>query len=107
VQQGRAAPCNPPRKIPSHHVQGSLAITIACGFALLAAPAKSIRIDYTTDLFNPLPRNGCEFIGTVQRKVFSARHAGLWSGGMGTVSDDIWCCELLDEDQEGGAAVVA
>jgi hypothetical protein len=27
--------------------------------------------------------------GTVQRTVFSARHAGLWSGGMGTVSDDI------------------
>lgn len=27
--------------------------------------------------------------GTVQRRVFSARHAGLWSGGMGTVSDDI------------------
>jgi hypothetical protein len=29
------------------------------------------------------------FIGTVQPTVFSARHAGLWSGGMGTVSDDI------------------
>ena len=27
--------------------------------------------------------------GTVQRTVFSARHAGLWSGGMGAVSDDI------------------
>jgi hypothetical protein len=27
--------------------------------------------------------------GTVQRRVFSARHAGLRSGGMGTVSDDI------------------
>jgi hypothetical protein len=30
-----------------------------------------------------------EALGTVQRTVFSARHAGLWSGGMGTVSDDI------------------
>jgi hypothetical protein len=27
--------------------------------------------------------------GTVQRTVFAARHAGLWSGGMGTVSDGI------------------
>jgi len=27
--------------------------------------------------------------GTVPRSVFPARHAGLRSGGMGTVSDDI------------------
>jgi membrane-associated protein len=31
--------------------------------------------------------------GTVQRTVFPARHAGLRSGGMGTVSDEIGCCE--------------
>ncbi|WP_305080982.1 recombinase family protein [Pseudonocardia sp. WMMC193] len=31
--------------------------------------------------------------GTVSRSVFSARHAGLGSGGMGTVSDDIGSCE--------------
>ena len=31
--------------------------------------------------------------GTVDQTVFSARHAGLWSGGMGTVSDDIGPCE--------------
>jgi len=31
--------------------------------------------------------------GTVDQTVFSARHAGLRSGGMGTVSDDIGPCE--------------
>ena len=31
--------------------------------------------------------------GTVDQTVFSARHAGLRSGGMGTVSDDIRRCE--------------
>jgi hypothetical protein len=31
--------------------------------------------------------------GTVDQTVFSARHAGLRSGGMGTVSDDIGRCE--------------
>jgi hypothetical protein len=31
--------------------------------------------------------------GTVPRSVFPARHAGLRSGGMGTVSDDIGACE--------------
>jgi hypothetical protein len=39
-------------------------------------------------------------IGTVQRTVFPARHAGLRSGGMGTVSDDIGCCECTQERQE-------
>jgi hypothetical protein len=38
--------------------------------------------------------------GTVQRTVFLARHAGLRSGGMGTVSDDIGCCECTQERQE-------
>ncbi len=32
-------------------------------------------------------------LGTVSRSVFLARHAGLRSGGMGTVSDDIWGCD--------------
>ncbi|MEV5303495.1 DNRLRE domain-containing protein [Amycolatopsis methanolica] len=31
--------------------------------------------------------------GTVSRSVFLARHAGLRSGGMGAVSDDIWGCD--------------
>ena len=31
--------------------------------------------------------------GTVDQTVFSARHAGPRSGGMGTVSDDIGRCE--------------
>jgi len=35
--------------------------------------------------------------GTVHRTVFPARHAGLRSGGMGTVSDDIGCCESAQE----------
>jgi hypothetical protein len=44
---------------------------------------------WALDVFpeDPVPLN--DFLGTVQRTVFSARHAGLWSGGMGTVSDDI------------------
>jgi hypothetical protein len=36
---------------------------------------------------------------TVPRTVFSARHAGLRSGGMGTVSDDIERCESTEEDR--------
>jgi 2-polyprenyl-6-methoxyphenol hydroxylase-like FAD-dependent oxidoreductase len=35
--------------------------------------------------------------GTVPRSVFPARHAGLRSGGMGTVSDDIGPCESTQE----------
>jgi hypothetical protein len=38
-------------------------------------------------LGQPVP--GVRLDGTVQRTVFPARHAGLRSGGMGTVSDDI------------------
>jgi hypothetical protein len=37
---------------------------------------------------------------TVQRTVFPARHAGLRSGGMGTVSDDIGCYESAQEGRE-------
>jgi hypothetical protein len=37
--------------------------------------------------------------GTVPGAVFSARHAGLRSGGMGTVSDDIERCESTEEDR--------
>ncbi|WP_240325331.1 hypothetical protein [Amycolatopsis thermalba] len=38
--------------------------------------------------------SGCGAVwGTVSRSVFLARHAGLRSGGMGTVSDDIWGCD--------------
>jgi hypothetical protein len=35
----------------------------------------------------------------VPRTVFSARHAGLRSGEMGTVSDDIERCESTEEDR--------
>ncbi|MFC5098925.1 hypothetical protein [Amycolatopsis plumensis] len=35
--------------------------------------------------------------GTVSGSVFPARHAGLRSGGMGTVSDDIGPCESTQE----------
>ena len=35
--------------------------------------------------------------GTVPRSVFPARHAGLRSGGMGSVSDDIGSCEFTQE----------
>ncbi len=38
-------------------------------------------------------RDGGRDGGTVPRSVFPARHAGLRSGGMGTVSDDIGPCE--------------
>jgi hypothetical protein len=43
---------------------------------------------YLAELLTELGRRK-EAEGTVQRRVFSARHAGLRSGGMGTVSDDI------------------
>jgi hypothetical protein len=36
--------------------------------------------------------------GTVPQTVFLARHAGLRSGGMGTVSDDIEYHESTEED---------
>jgi branched-chain amino acid transport system ATP-binding protein len=39
-------------------------------------------------------------LGTVQGTVFPARQAGLRSGGMGTVSDDIGCCESTQEGQQ-------
>ena len=39
------------------------------------------------------PYSTGESSGTVDQTVFSARHAGLRSGGMGTVSDDIGRCE--------------
>ncbi len=38
-------------------------------------------------------------VGTLPGAVFSARHAGLRSGGMGTVSDDIERCESMAEDR--------
>jgi hypothetical protein len=34
-------------------------------------------------LGRPRPHAARMIMGTVQRRVFSARHAGLWSGGMG------------------------
>jgi hypothetical protein len=37
--------------------------------------------------------------GTVPQTVFPARHAGPWSGGMGTVSDDIEFRESTEEDR--------
>src|SRR4051812_35422363 len=37
-------------------------------------------------------------LGTVPQTVFLARHAGLRSGGMGTVSDDIEYHESTEED---------
>ena len=39
------------------------------------------------------PQGGTPYLGAVDQTVFSARHAGLRSGGMGTVSDDIGRCE--------------
>ncbi len=46
--------------------------------------------------------------GTVDQTVFPARHAGVKSGGMGTVSDDIgWHERLNHREQHVGAAVVA
>jgi hypothetical protein len=53
------------------------------------------------------------FLGPVQRTVVSARHAGLRSDGMGTVSDDIGPCEPrkteteLSPEQAAAAAMVA
>lgn len=38
-------------------------------------------------------------VGTVPGAVFPARHAGLRSGGMNTVSDDIERCESTEEDR--------
>jgi len=45
--------------------------------------------------------------GTVQRTVFSARHAGLGSDGMGTVSDDIGRYESTEERDQDRASAVA
>ena len=44
----------------------------------------------------PARREGLN--GTVPGKVFPARHAGLRSGEMGTVRDDIERCESTKED---------
>src|ERR1700712_1736603 len=44
--------------------------------------------------------------GTAANSV-STRHAGVESGGMGTVSNDIGCCEPTEERIQVGAAVVA
>ena len=46
------------------------------------------------------PKPSTSFKGTVQRTVFPARHAGLRSGGMGTVSDGIGCYESAQEGHE-------
>ena len=43
------------------------------------------------------PSFSAPWMGAVPRSVFPARHAGLRSGGMGTVSDDIGSCESTQE----------
>ncbi len=60
---------------------------------LIAAPIGIVGLDVRTRLLDS------PAVGTMPGAVFSARHAGLRSGGMGTVSDDIERCESMAEDR--------
>ncbi|MFB9689745.1 hypothetical protein, partial [Amycolatopsis plumensis] len=57
------------------------------------SPTLTTEIEAHLGRLPPETAREIRFAGTVSGSVFPARHAGLRSGGMGTVSDDIGPCE--------------